>query len=220
MGTVTWTWWRGIVLKRTACTSTMGRGTPGTPLSGTDITADNHDTFAVALGDVGNGDGDLGTWSAGNRNQTNRLYLNDGGGVPGTPSAGPISPWTTTTHLPRWEMWTGTGDLDLVAGNYGMNCLYLNRWTGTAGHRQRGPTSPRTATQHMPWRWEMWMGTVTWTWWRGIINMRTVCTSTTGLGIPGDTVSGTDITADSHDTYALALGDVDGDGYLEPGGGE
>ena len=110
MGMVTWTWWRGIITKRTACTSTTGRGTPGTP------------------------------------------------------SAGPIS--------------------------------------------------PRTATQHMPWRWGMWMGTVTLTWWRGMSTSEPPVPQRWGRG-PLDTVSGTDITADNHDTYAVALGDVDGDGDLD-----
>ncbi|KPK78922.1 MAG: hypothetical protein AMJ81_14390, partial [Phycisphaerae bacterium SM23_33] len=103
-----------------------GTADPFAGVTGSDITSDVHDTTSVALGDV-NGDGDLDL-VAGNGNQPNRLYLNNGtaspfAGVTGTDITSDVHD-TTSAALGDVD---GDGDLDLVAGNYNQaNRLYLN----------------------------------------------------------------------------------------------
>jgi hypothetical protein len=140
-----------------------GTSDPFNGVTGTDITADAHNTLAIALGDV-DGDGDLDV-VAGNDGQASRLYLNNG---TVNPFSGVIGTDITTdahnTYAIALGDLDGDGDLDVVAGNSGQtNRLYLNN--GTAS--------------------------------------------------PFSGVAGTDITPDAHYTYAIALGDLDGDGDLD-----
>ena len=111
-------------------------GFPGINTPGTAIGSETDSTISVVLGDV-DGDGDLDL-VAGNDEQTNKLYLNDGTSVNGgfnTPGTAIGSETDETLSVVLGDV-NGDGHLDLVAGNSGQtNKLYLNDGSGgfTAG---------------------------------------------------------------------------------------
>ncbi|MFZ1754074.1 MAG: FG-GAP-like repeat-containing protein, partial [Caldilineaceae bacterium] len=106
-----------------------GTTDPWNGVSGSDITSDSHGTFAVTLGDV-DGDGDLDL-VAGDWNQPNRLYLNNGTADPWNGVTGmDITSDSHDTRSVALGDVDGDGDLDLVVGNGSQtNRLYLNDGT-------------------------------------------------------------------------------------------
>ncbi|MCA8977370.1 MAG: VCBS repeat-containing protein [Planctomycetes bacterium] len=89
-------------------------------------------TVSMALGDVdGDGDLDLVVGNAGYPAQQNRLHLNDGTGtfIDVTASQMPVD--SNMTYALVFFDLDGDLDLDLLIGNWGLNRIYENDGTGT-----------------------------------------------------------------------------------------
>lgn len=196
----------------------LNNGTPDpfSDVMGTNLTEDINHTFALALGDVDE-DGDLDA-IAGNRNQRNRLYLNEGSPNP----FDPIDFYDISTEMDLTnDLAVGDldldGDLDLVVGNEGMpNRLYLNNGTSNpfAGVAPSDITSDAFSTISVA------LGDVDTD---GDLDLVTANFAgpanrlyrNNGTSNPFEGVTGSDITSDASVTYSVVLGDLDADGDLD-----
>ena len=186
-------------------------------------------TTSVALGDVdGDGDLDLVVGNGGPLGQQNRLYLNSGTGTFADATASRMPVGTDTTLALAFGDVDGDGDLDLVIGNSGyyggqQNRLYQNNGTGTFTDvtASRMPVVGDNTTSLV-------LGDVD-----GdgdldlVIGNFDECSAWTGcsgqqnrLYLNHGAGTFTDATASrlptgSDQTFAVALGDVDGDGDLD-----
>lgn len=100
---------------------------------GADITEDDQFTYAMAVGDIdGDGDQDLiaGNGLAPDRNEPNRLYLNNGTRNPfdGVSGADISEDRHATSAVCLGDL-DGDGDMDLIAGNMGNIRYYKNNGT-------------------------------------------------------------------------------------------
>ncbi|MCP5155818.1 MAG: VCBS repeat-containing protein [Ectothiorhodospiraceae bacterium] len=192
-----------------------GTNDPFAGVTGADITADAQSTSAVALGDI-DGDGDLDL-VAGSTFQPNRLYLNNGSADPfaGVTGTDITADAQITTAVALGDI-DGDGDLDLVVGNSSQPLrLYVNNGTndpfaGVTGSDVTADSRPTLAVA---------LGDVD-----GDGDPDLVAGNffqpnrlylNDGTADPFAGVAGTDITSDVHNTFAVALGDVDGDGDLD-----
>jgi len=194
-----------------------GTADPYNGVSGSDITGDTHDTISIALGDV-DGDGDLDL-VVGNHDETNRLYLNNGTADPfNSVSGGDITGDVQNTWSVALGDVDGDGHLDLVAGNYDYddaNRLYLNNGTADPFSAVSGVD----ITGDVHWTISVALGDLD-----GDGHLDLVVGNSghanrlylnNGTADPYNGISGVDITSDAHNTYSVALGDVDGDGHLD-----
>jgi len=192
-----------------------GTADPWNGVTGSDITTDTAMTLSVKLADV-DGDGDLDL-IAGNYGSTNRLYLNNGTADPWSGVTGSDITYDSdgTTSMTLRDV-DGDGDLDLVAGNVGLNRLYLNNgtanpWSGVTG-------SDITTDNHSTY--SVALGDVDADGdldlvagdFNGSANRLYLNNGTVN---PWDGVTGVDVHPDADNTLSVALGDVDGDGVLD-----
>jgi VCBS repeat protein len=188
--------------------------------AGSDVTSDANPTYRSALGDI-NGDGLLDLVVV-NRASRNRLYLNDGVGDPwDTASGQDIGTETDYSMGVALGDVDGDGDLDLVVGNYNYpggqpNRLYLNSgdtatpFNGVTAIDITSDTGVTTSVALGDMDNDGDLDLVTGEYWnpcRIYLN--------TGRTDPWDGVTGADITSDSDATRGIALGDLNGDGFLD-----
>ncbi|QTA88232.1 choice-of-anchor D domain-containing protein [Desulfonema magnum] len=189
-----------------------GTSNPFRYVKGLDITADTDHTYSVVTGDVdGDGDADL---IAGNKGETNRLYLNNGTRNPFSNAAG-LDITTDRNHTVSaiLEDIDGDGDLDLIAGNDGeTNRLYLNNGT-TEPFKDIIGTDISTDTDHTR---ALILGDVDGDGDADMIAGNDGETNrlylNNGTSDPFSNAAGTDVTTDVSHTASLFLDDVDGDG--------
>ncbi|GAA6138994.1 hypothetical protein NBRC116583_27410 [Arenicella sp. 4NH20-0111] len=183
-------------------------------VTGTNISANTNETLAIALGDV-DGDGDLDV-IAGNSGDTNRLYLNNGNANPfnGATSVNISTDSNLTEAIAVGDV-DGDGDLDVVAGNSGLNRLYLNNGSADPFN---GVTGSNISTDDDSTR-SIALGDID-----GDGDLDVIAGNIFGINrlyLNNGTadsfngVTGMDITTERNGTRAIVLGDVDGDGDLD-----
>ena len=178
-----------------------------------DLAADTDDTRSVALGDV-DGDGDLDL-VAGNHDQANRVYRNDGGGVFTDITDGDLATDTDDTQSVAWGDMDGDGDLDLVAGNSNNegNKAYRNDGGGVFTDITAGDLAiDSDSTQSVAWGDMDGDGDLDLV--AGNWVQRNKVYRNDGGGV-FTTVRDGDLVSDKDTTSSIAWGDMDGDGDLD-----
>jgi hypothetical protein len=192
-----------------------GSADPFGGVSGSDISSDTGNTASLALGDL-DGDGDLDL-VAGNINQPNRLYLNNGTADPFAGVTGmDISSDVRQTYAIALGDMDNDGDLDVVAGNdTSTNRLYLNNgsadpFNGVSGTNITSDTYQARAIAMADMDWDGDLDLVT-----GNSDQANRLYLNNGTADPFAGINGTNISSDVHNTNAIAIGDMNGDGYAD-----
>ncbi|MCP4471446.1 MAG: VCBS repeat-containing protein, partial [Gammaproteobacteria bacterium] len=186
--------------------------------TGTNIGSDTDTTYSITLGDI-DGDGDLDV-IAGNDGATNKYYLNDGSGgfsAATGPNIGTDADATQSITLGDID---GDGDLDVIAGNNGINKLYLN--DGDDDEDGDPFTAVLTGTNigsDTDTTYSITLGDIDGD---GVLDViagnygaNELNLNTAGGRLTAGTVIGTDIGSNTYDTRSIALGDIDNDGDLD-----
>jgi hypothetical protein len=185
-------------------------------VSGNDIGFGADTTVSIALEDIDK-DGDLDC-IAGNTNQINRLYLNNGtadlfNGVSGI-GIGSRSKATYAIALGDMD---NDGDMDLVTGNHGQtNMLYFNKSTWSSFNGIAGYDIGHYADYQSNSTQSIVLGDIDNDGDLDLIAGNANQVNLLYLNEGADSFSdGIAIAADIHDTRSVALGDVDRDGDLD-----
>jgi len=193
-----------------------GSDAPFNDVTGNDISVDSNLTSAVALGDV-DGDGDLDVIEGNVGNQINRLYLNNGSTNPFNSAVGSdISVDRDATSALALGDVDGDGDLDVVAGNNGdVNQLYLNNgsinpFNGVVGSNLGTESSDTLAVVLGDMDDDGDLDVVV-----GNNRAPNQLYLNNGSASPFNGVTGSDLSSESNNTRALALGDIDSDGDID-----
>lgn len=193
-----------------------GTSNPWSGIEGMDITSDAHDTFAIAMSDV-DGDGDLDI-VAGNCNETNRLYLNNGTPNPfdGVSGIDITSDAHHTVAIAVGDI-DGDGDIDLVAGNRNRqaNRFYLNNgtsnpWNGIRGLDFGSQMNKTYSIVLADMNQDGYLDLV-----EGNLRQANRFYLNNGTDRPWSDNDGIRLYDDRYFTQSIAVGDVDGDGQLD-----
>ena len=195
-----------------------GSENPFANVTGLNITADDHSTRAIALGDM-NGDGRLDV-VVGNRNEPSRLYLNNGSENPFANVDGTnIGDDVNLSRAIALGDIDGDGDLDVSIARRRANRLYLNNSSGNPFvniAERLNITNDEDDTHAIA------IGDID-----GDGDLDVVAGNSEDEGAPNRlylnngtsdpfaNVMGSNITDDAHNTESIALGDMDGDGDLD-----
>lgn len=190
--------------------------------AGADISSDTNNTRAIALEDVDNdGDRDI---VAGNSAAVNRLYLNDGSGSFTGSDIAPLDRHDTLAVV--FGDVDGDNDPDLIAGNYTLdrNRLYLNDGSGNFGTGSDITTDELNTTSiaagDVDGDGDLDIVAGNAARWRNDIDaddqIDPQAANRLYLNDGAGNFTGSDIApSDQHDTMAVTLEDVDGDGDLD-----